>query len=73
MWDLPRPGIKRMSTALAGGFFTTEPPGKPLFGFSKEGNSTICDNMDGSGGHYAKLNKPDIEDKYYMILLIRGI
>ena len=29
MWDLPRPGIKPMSPALAGGFFTTEPPGKP--------------------------------------------
>ena len=26
-WDLPRPGIKPMSSALAGGFFTTEPPG----------------------------------------------
>ena len=30
MWDLPRPGIERVSLALAGGFFTTEPPGKPL-------------------------------------------
>ena len=30
MWDLPQPGIKLMSPALAGGFFTTEPPGKPL-------------------------------------------
>ena len=30
--DLPDPGIKPtslMSSALAGGFFTTEPPGKP--------------------------------------------
>ena len=27
--DLPDPGIKSMSPALAGGFFTTEPPGKP--------------------------------------------
>ena len=26
--DLPDPGIKPMSPALAGGFFTTEPPGK---------------------------------------------
>ena len=30
MWDLPRPEIKPMFPALAGGFFTTEPPGKPL-------------------------------------------
>jgi len=29
MWDLPRPGMEPMSPALAGGFFTTEPPGKP--------------------------------------------
>ena len=31
--DLPDPGIKLsslMSPALAGGFFTTEPPGKPF-------------------------------------------
>ena len=28
MWDLPRPGIKPVSSALAGGFFTTKPPGK---------------------------------------------
>ena len=28
--DLPNPGIKLASPALAGGFFTTEPPGKPL-------------------------------------------
>ena len=27
-WDLPGPGIEPVSPALAGGFFTTEPPGK---------------------------------------------
>jgi len=27
--DLPDPGITLTSPALAGGFFTTEPPGKP--------------------------------------------
>ena len=27
--DLPEPGIKSLSPASAGGFFTTEPPGKP--------------------------------------------
>ena len=30
MWDPPGPGIEPMSPALAGGFFTTEPPGKPM-------------------------------------------
>ena len=29
--DLPNPGLKPMSPALAGRFFTTESPGKPLF------------------------------------------
>ena len=32
LWDLPNPGIELTSlasSALAGGFFTTEPPGKP--------------------------------------------
>ena len=28
MWDLPGPGLKPMSPALAGGFLTTAPPGK---------------------------------------------
>ena len=27
----------------------------------EEGNPTICDNMDGPWGHYAKWNKPDTE------------
>ena len=29
MWDLPRPGLEPASPALAGGFPTTAPPGKP--------------------------------------------
>ena len=34
MWDLPRPGLEPVSPALAGGFLTTAPPGKPpLFDF----------------------------------------
>ena len=32
--DLPNPGIKPESPALGGGFFTTEPPGKPQFEFN---------------------------------------
>ena len=34
MWDLPRPGLEPVSPALAGGFLTTVPPGKPLDGVS---------------------------------------
>ena len=32
--DLPDPGIEPSSPALAGGFFTTEPPGKPFLFFT---------------------------------------
>ena len=28
MWNLPQPGIKPVSPAIAGGFLTTGPPGK---------------------------------------------
>ena len=31
MWDLPRQGIEPVSSALAGGFLTTAPPGKPRY------------------------------------------
>ena len=31
MWDFPGSWIQSVSHALAGGFFTTEPPGKPGF------------------------------------------
>ena len=29
MWDLPRPELEPVSPALAGGFSTTAPPGRP--------------------------------------------
>ena len=44
MWDLPGPGIKPVSPALAGGFFTTEPPGKllPFWGGGGRSGHAIC-------------------------------
>ena len=30
MWDLPGPGLEPVSPAVAGGFLTTAPPGKPI-------------------------------------------
>ena len=48
MWDLPGPGIKPLSPALAGGFLTTEPPGKSqhlvfLSGKSQQvGQGMVC-------------------------------
>ena len=36
MWDLPGPGLEPVSPALAGGFLTTAPPGKPsTYSFEK--------------------------------------
>ena len=32
MWDLPRSEIEDTSPVLAGAFFTSESPGKPLYG-----------------------------------------
>ena len=41
----PNPGIEPMSLALAGGFFTTDPPEKPIhvtiFGFEMEAVDTF--------------------------------
>ena len=34
MWDLPGPGLEPVSPALAGGFLSTVPPGKPKPAFS---------------------------------------
>ena len=34
-WDLPGPGLEPVSPALAGGFLTTAPPGKPRTMFLK--------------------------------------
>ena len=35
MWDLPGPGLEPVPPALAGGFLTTAPPGKPLLNILK--------------------------------------
>ena len=40
MWDLPRPGVKPVSPALAGGFLTPGLPGNFLL---KRGVSYMCD------------------------------
>ena len=49
MWDPPRPGLEPVSPALAGGFSTTAPPGKPnrtllnsLMFFLFPSTSVIC-------------------------------
>ena len=55
MWDLPGPGLEPVSPALASGFLTTAPPGKPspqflivIFELSVEDRAGFL--LDGSGG-----------------------
>ena len=36
MWDLPGPGLELVSPALADGFLSTVPPGKPTVGIFKD-------------------------------------
>ena len=41
LWDLPDPGIEPMFPALAGRFFTTEPPGQPYFLYSVKNSAAM--------------------------------
>ena len=49
MWDLPGPGLEPVSPALAGGFLTTVPPGKPPTCFLKcyRGTAFFCSVLAG--------------------------
>ena len=42
IWDLSGQGIKPVSPALAGGFFTTESPGKPFIAWWLRGKGFTC-------------------------------
>ena len=66
MWDLPGPGLEPVSPALAGGFLTTAPPGKPtLVSFLNEKSRLVksivivylhwhCVGMEGTLGSHHK-------------------
>ena len=61
-------------SCTAGGFLTAEPPGKPthifmwiLFSREKEGNRAICNDMNGTWGHYTKWDKPDRDRKWKIV------
>ena len=49
--NLPDPGIELVSPALADGFFTTEPPGKPMIHYIYK-NSVFSDK--GNVGHVSR-------------------
>ena len=44
-----------------------------LLSHKNEWDLTVCDNRDGSRGHYAKWNQSDRESKHHMISLTCGI
>ena len=44
MWDLPGPGLEPVFPALAGGFLTTAPPGKPEGGVLRQDTSRERDS-----------------------------
>ena len=49
MWDLPGPGLEPVSPALAGGFLTTAPPGKPhdhILNFSYSSEYVVVSHCD---------------------------
>ena len=46
MWDLPGPGLEPVSPALAGGFLTTAPPGKPRSSFLMQKVALIMEAAD---------------------------
>ena len=48
MWDLPGSGLKSMTAALAGRFFTIEPSGKPNQGLHLSRSGKMCRHGDDS-------------------------
>ena len=45
MWDLLGPGVEPVSPALAGGFSTTEPPGKPYIQYALILTNYVCQDL----------------------------
>ena len=56
---LPDPGIEAETPALAGGFFTTAPPGKPsVFSSVQFSHSVLSDSLRPHGLQHARLPSP---------------
>ena len=69
MWHLPRPGMEPMSLALAGGVFTSEPPGKPcIWDFLRSLTIIdICFNFIVVKNILHKLNSSNFLDWFYSL------
>ena len=60
MWDLPRSGFEAVSPALAGRFFITKPPGKPLsFSFCPWSHSEL-----------ARVNYTHLDEPYENVVIV---
>ena len=70
MWDLPESGIEPVSPALADGFFTPEPPGKPCYRVSL-GESSVLLKWRATVQHYRDPS-PVLEEPDGAVTLARG-
>ena len=67
MWDLPRLGIIPLFSALAGGFFITEPPEKPHYTFI---TNSMFENFPNSFRHVIVVLSPTGLEKLWHFNLI---
>ena len=75
MWDLPGPGLKPVSPALAGGFLTTVPPGKPGGCFNRKekeiGRAIV--NQESMAFHWLSPWRKGIFFSYWALLSLQGV
>ena len=62
-------------SCLAGGFFTTEPPGKPMILLSnnKEQSIDTCNNLHGSQGYYGEWKKSQKLHAYDLYNILKNL
>ncbi|KAJ8790918.1 hypothetical protein J1605_021012 [Eschrichtius robustus] len=63
MWDLPGLGLEPVSPALAGGFLTTAPPGKP--------NPAVCNKREWALRHVPQAGRP-LSLEHHRVLVTRA-
>ena len=63
--NLPDPGFKPLSPALAGGFLITEPPGKPQVSFILK---YVCKRSP-VNTEFAESSETELEEEYFELLL----
>ena len=73
MWDLPGPGIEPVSSALAGGFLTTAPPGKSYMVFLMRNYFYDLIGLQGNPVRLGiEVNNPTFY-KFYLFLAVLGL